>query len=423
MLFNRPRAIEYLRRYQLDALIATSPPNITYFTDFFCWLDPLFKEYMTAPGTSSEIAQRFAVFPLEGEPALVVSPLLAVNATDLWVRDLRVFGDTGLDYSLKPTSGDALLEQARHVADALADGPHEADPTAALISILKARGLTGARLGIEMEGLSPRARSALTEALPQATLKDCSNLIRLIRMVKSRDEIALLTRAAEISETAGMESLALARPGRPIADLIQHYRARIAEMGADFDHYAFGPRGLGIATEPNYVFADDDVLYVDWGCLYQHYFSDTGTTLALREPSKVLSERRAALRDCVGAAVGVMRPGVKASTVRNAMWQTLTERGITASFPHGHGLGVEVRDYPIVVADNGLRIRDECVDVPSDLPLEEDMVVNLEAGIFMPEVASLHIEQTFRVTANGVRLLVPQERTQPFTPVADSRRP
>jgi Xaa-Pro dipeptidase len=417
MLFNRTRAIEYMRRYELDVLVATSPPNITYFTDYFCWLDPLFKEYMMAPGTSSEIAQRYAVFPLEGEPALVVSPLMAVNAADSWVRDLYLFGDTGLDYSIAPTRVDTLPDRERRLFDRLSDTPPSANSTDALLNILKARGLTDARIGIEMDGLSPSAKSALAGALPRASVKDCSNLIRLIRMVKSQDEIALLTRAAQISETAGMESLALARSGRPIADLIQHYRARIAEMGADFDHFAFGIRGMGIATEPSYILTEDDVLYVDFGCLYQHYFSDTGTTLALCEPSSVLAERHRALRECVAAAVDVMQPGAKASAVQATMWRTLTGYGITACFPHGHGLGVEVRDYPIIVADNRLRIRDDCVDVPSDLLLEENMIVNLEAGIFMHGVASLHIEQTFLVTASGARQLVPQDRTQPFMPI------
>jgi Xaa-Pro dipeptidase len=416
MLFNRVRAIEYLRRYHLDVLIATSAPNITYFSDYFCWLDPLFKDYMMVPGASSDIAQGYAVFPREGDPALVVSPLMAVNATDLWVRDLYVFGETGLDFSLERASNKTIPNSANHVADVLAGAVRHATRTDALISILKARGLTSARIGIEMEGLSPSARSTLVEALPHASFRDCSNLIRLIRMVKSQDEIARLVRAAQISETAGMESLALASPGRRVGDLIQHYRARIAEMGADFDHYAFGFRGMGIATEPEYALADDDVLYVDFGCLYQHYFSDTGTTLALCQPPDVLAKRHTALRDCLAAAVDVMRPGVKASAVQAAMWRTLNEYEITASFPHGHGLGVEVRDYPIIVADNGLRIRDDCVDEPSDLPLEEDMVINLEAGIFMPGVASLHTEQTFIVTLHGAQPLIGQDRAQPFIP-------
>src|SRR5881396_2316928 len=102
MLFNKSRAIEYMRRCGVDALVATSPVNITYFTDYFMWMDPLFKEYMMSPGGPPDLAQAYAVFPLEGEPALVVSPLSAVNAADLWVRDLVIFGDTGLDDSQPP---------------------------------------------------------------------------------------------------------------------------------------------------------------------------------------------------------------------------------------------------------------------------------------------------------------------------------
>ena len=71
----------------------------------------------------------------------------------------------------------------------------------------------------------------------------------------------------------------------------------------------------------------------------------------------------------------MVRPGVKSSEVRAVMWDTLNARGITATFPHGHGMGLEVRDYPIIVADNGLRISDDCVDVASDLPFEENMVI------------------------------------------------
>ena len=186
MLFNKSRAIEYMRRCGLDALVATSPVNITYFTDYFMWMDSLFKEYMASPGAPPDLAQAYAVFPLKGEPAMVVGPLSAVNAADLWVRDLVIFGDTGLDDSIPPGT---LSPANQRVYDLLHRPRQNATPTDALLSILKARGLTEARIGLEMEGLTPRARQALDGALPRATVKDCSNLLRLIRAVKSPDEI------------------------------------------------------------------------------------------------------------------------------------------------------------------------------------------------------------------------------------------
>ena len=415
MLFNRTRAQEYMRRCGVDALVATSPVNITYFSDYRCWIDPLFKAYMMAPGAPSdpEPTAAYAIFPLEGEPALVASPTFAVNASDLWVQDVHIFGDHGLDDSLPLP---ALSDAEQRIFDILHRPQDSATPTDALLSVLKERGLTDARIGIELEGLSPNAKNAIEVGLPKAQIKDCSNLIRLIRMVKTEDELSRLIRSAEISETAAMEALALARSGQSIADVVQYYRQQIAKEGADFDHFAFGVRGLGLATEPNYILTDDDILYVDFGCIYEGCFSDSGTTLTMREPSAILIERHRALRECVEAGVEEMTPGANASAAQAAMWKTLNARGITASSPHGHGLGLEVRDYPIIVADNGQRIHDGCVDVPSDLPLEVDMVLNLEAMISMPGVGSLHIEKSFLVTPSGSHPLIPQDRTRPVQP-------
>jgi len=235
-------------------------------------------------------------------------------------------------------------------------------------------------------------------------------------MVKSSEELDRMTHAAEIDEVAAMESLNLASPGRPIPELVQHFRKRVADMGAEFDHFAFGIRGLGIAMEPAYVLSDDDVLYVDFGCVFKHYFSDGGTTLALREPTQELSKHLSLLRSCLEAGAQNLRPGIRSSAVQGEMWRFLNGHGITASSPHGHGLGLEVRDYPILVENNGLHIHDDCVNEPSDLVLEPNMVITLESAIFKPGTASLHIERSFVVTESGARELVEQDRKGPVIP-------
>lgn len=415
MLFNKARAVEYMHRYDVDVLVAASPVNVTYFSDYSCWVDSQFKEYMMTPGAASDpLPGAYAVFPSEGEPALLVNAVFAVNAEDLWVKDIHVFGGPFLDDSLKRA---VTSDSSRHIFDVLHGANYARSPAEALIGVLKERGLDRARIGLEMEGMSAAARYAVVQGLPAAEIRDCSSLIRLIRMVKGPEELARLRRAAEINEQSAMETLATARPGVSVSSLVQRFRERTATMGANFDHFAVGLHGMGIAPETSHVLTDEDICYVDFGCTYQGYFADSGTTLALRALSPDLLARHAALRACVDAALENMRPGVRASLVRAAMWITLGDRGITASFPHGHGLGLEARDYPILVANNGLRIRDEIVNVSSDLPLEVNMVINLESAIFVTSVASVHIEKSFLITPDGCEPLISQDRGCPVMPL------
>jgi Xaa-Pro dipeptidase len=408
---NLPRALDYMRRSNLDAIVATTPVNVNYLSDYFCWLDPIVKEYFFEPGAPSYLRELYALLPVQGDPALVITPPFAMNAADAWVKDVRIYGDPGFDFS-QPVG--PLSDTARRFHELMVAPVRDNAPLDALVSALKDRGLAEGRIGVEMEGLAPERQEALRRALPKATVKDCSNLIRLVRMVKSVEELARITRAHEICEAAARSAFALARPGMPVAALQQHYRAHLAESGADYDHFSYGYEGLGIGHEPAYCLKSDDVLYIDYAGAHGRYYGDSGATLAMKEPPASLRHRYDALRDCVDAAATAVRPGAPASSVCAEMWKVLEARGVTRLFPHGHGIGLECRDYPIIVPKNNLRIRDDCVDVGSDLPLETDMVLEIEAGMFVPGVGSLNVERAFHVTADGCRPLIAQEREQPF---------
>ncbi len=411
MLFNKTRALEMMQGCSLDVLVAASPVNVTYFTDYSCWIDPLFKDYMMSPGASSHLSPIYGAFCSDGAGALVISPVFATNATDVWVADLCTYDPATVDLS---GASEVAEEADQRLYASLREAAGTETASEALVQWLRKQGASTARIGIDMEGLHPQAEEEIRQALPGAQVKDASNLIRMIRMVKSAAEIELLETAARISEEAAMETLKPARPGTHIKELVQRYREVISARGADFDHYAYGVRGTGLATRVDYWLAEGDYLYVDYGCIYQGYFSDTGFTLAMGDPPQQAIDWYRALLECHASAVELMRPGVKSSTLADAMQAALEGNGITGSFPHGHGVGLEVRDYPIIVPDNGLRIKDDCIDLESDLPLEEDMVVNLEASIACFGRGDTHLEQSLLVTADGCRPLVPHERSQPF---------
>jgi Xaa-Pro dipeptidase len=411
MLLNEARARAYLDHCQLDAIIATSPVNIRYLTEYCCWLDPLMKQYMLSPGTPNRIFQGYALYPRDGEPALIVSPAFAANAVDLGV-DVRFYGDPGLHREWPPGPVEERLQEL----DKLLASPTSGEtPTDALLSVVRDRGLDGARLGLEIEPLPDVYRSMIEAALPGSQIKDCTNLFRLIRMVKSEQEIERLAGAAAISEAAGLASARSTLEGVSLSAAIQDYRSQVAASGADFEHFIYGLRGLGLAQEPDYTLEDDDILCVDFGCIYKGYFSDTAMTIEMPQAPRPLRDRYGDLQACVAAALDCVRPGVPSSVVQEAMVSTMAARGVTATFPHGHGLGLEIRDYPILVPDNGLHISDDCVDEPSNLPLEENMVINLEVTVMAPGIGSVEIEQTFVVTAEGSRPLVEQDRGDPIS--------
>jgi Xaa-Pro dipeptidase len=407
LLLNRQRAERLMRGCGVDALVATSPLHITYFTDYYCWLDRWFKDYMVSPGLPSHLTEMFAVLPLEGELVLILNPIFAANASDIWVQDVQTFGGTGLDFHAAAAPRDA---EGLRIAARLQSASKSSSAAQSLVSALRSRQLGDAVIGVELEAMRPTTLTTLHAAFPGAQFRDCSNLLRMIRMVKSSEELLRLTRAAEISECAALEAFSMAQPGRSMSEIALHYRRRVAEMGAKEDHFTFSPRGYGIASEPRYTFTGDDTMYMDFGCIYGHYFSDTGATLALCPMPRDLKQRHDALRASIEAGVSALRPGQLSSVVRSAMWTAFRAHGFEAAFPHGHGLGLEPREYPILVDDNSLRIQDGCIDLPSDLPLEEGMVINLEAGMFVPERGSLQIEKTFVVEKKACRALISQSR-------------
>ena len=102
------------------------------------------------------------------------------------------------------------------------------------------------------------------------------------------------------------------------------------------------------------------------------------------------------------------------------MQEALADAGIIDSFPHGHGIGLEVREYPILVSAESRTIRDDCIEIDADLPLEPHMVLNLEASLLVLGEQSVHCEQSFVVMGDGCRPLTEQYRHAPL--VAGARR-
>lgn len=404
MIADRERIGVALSSAGIEAAIATSPVNVTYLAGYRFWLDRLSAAWMFSPGTAPAV-RALAMVEGAGAVTLVVPAVLALNVDGAGTR-LRPFGSPGFEPLARED------DAAGELGDTLFRRPLPASATEALAAAVIERALDQAVIGVEMDGLPAGALADLRRLLPGVSFRDCSNLLRLLRSVKSPAEIERLRRALAVADACGAEVLESARPGTSMQELARRFRTAVSAAGAEVDHFAFGAGGRGIATQVDHHLGDRECMYVDFGCSHLGYLSDTGTTLILGVAGRVERGDLEALAECIAAGAGRMRPGVRASEVQGAMSRVAAAHGLTGCRPEGHGIGLEPRDYPILVPDNGLRIRDECVDEAADLALQAGMVVNLEAGVFRYGRSSCQLESTFVLTPDGAEPLLAESRCE-----------
>src|SRR5262249_33176765 len=155
-----------------------------------------------------------------------------------------------------------------------------------------------------------------------------------VRMVKSEEEIRRLERSTQINYATAMACLESANVGTSLGELRERFMLEVVAAGAFHDHFIASPRGLGLQETPDYSLQSGDVLYVDYGCVYQHYYSDNGTTLVVGRFDATMERRYDVLRTGLAAGIDNLRPGVRSSAIRQAMIDTLADGGISGSNAH-----------------------------------------------------------------------------------------
>ena len=116
------------------------------------------------------------------------------------------------------------------------------------------------------------------------------------------------------------------------------------------------------------------------------------------EPHDKMREIYKIVREAQLAAVAVIRAGVDSVSVDSAARDLIRNAGFGDFFGHGlgHGVGLAVHEKP------GLRKIDP-------VTLEENMVVTVEPGIYLPGVGGVRLENMLRITKTGCELLTREE--------------
>ena len=261
------------------------------------------------------------------------------------------------------------------------------------------------RIGFESQHLTVETYRQLSKSLKELppkhrpTLVAAPGTVESLRTVKDEEELALLQKAIDVADAA-MESVATTIvPGETEIQVAWRLEKAMRESGAEslsFDTIvAAGPNG----AMPHHMPTDRPIaigepVVIDMGAKVNGYCSDITRTICVGEPD----ERFKATYDIVlGAqltAIATVRAGMNGEQADNLSRVVINEAGYGENFGHslGHGIGLEVHEYPGVGAK-------------SNHVLQEGMVFSIEPGIYLSGWGGVRIEDLVLLGSDGAKVL------------------
>ena len=242
----------------------------------------------------------------------------------------------------------------------------EANPANDLRALLKDYGFQGQTLGIELEayGLTAAKWLQVEAALDGfATLKDASDLVSLLRVVKSPAELAYVRRAAELADDALDAAAAETKAGAFEGDILAAMQGAIYRGGGDdpANEFIIGS-GAGALMCRYYSgrrnLDPSDMLTLEFAGVYRHYHAALMRTFIVGKPDPRLIEMHKAAEDALFESEAALKPGRPIGEVFDAHTRVLDKAGYGHARLNacGYSLGTTFApnwmDWPMFYAGN-----------------------------------------------------------------------
>ncbi|MQS89557.1 M24 family metallopeptidase [Companilactobacillus mishanensis] len=249
--------------------------------------------------------------------------------------------------------------------------------------------------GIAIESDSLLAADYQTIVDTGIKIESANLLVKKLRMHKSPEEIALIKKAAEITDKVYDHIVKFIKIGmteKEVANEIEYFGKKLGAQALSFETIvASGIRSSyphGNATDKK--IDEGDVVTLDFGFVYKNYFSDITRTVAM---GSIDSEMKKVYEAVLSAEEAGMKFAPMVETfgdLDRVVRGHIEDSGYGEYFNHGtgHGLGLVCHDYPTIRRSNNDQ-------------LESNIVFTVEPGIYLPGKAGVRIEDDMYVNDKG----------------------
>lgn len=393
---DRAHAQRLMEAAGIDALILLSPEAFKYATGAPAGVATMWRR----AGAVAVLVPADAGLPEMAVASDLFAPTFRASShiTDMrespiWVEALEA---VGFDIDA-PAAAQIAARRAAYPGPSARPSTFNAGQTYAhLRDALAERGLTNARIGVEMSAVSAEDLPLLQQSLSGITLVDATRLIQRLRAIKAPAEVMRLRQAVTLAETGiravqgamcpGISRDALAGVW---SDTIRANATGLALTSA-WEYISIGrnPWGGNAVAEPG------DLIKVDVGCLIDGYTSDTGRTFVVGKPPRAAADVHAALLAGFAAGFEKLTPGTPLSEVHKVTTQAIRAHGFDSyargHFGHSLGTGPGSEEWPFIAAG-------------STETVSPGMVLAFECPWYITGLGGFIIEDQVEITADGPR--------------------
>ena len=227
-----------------------------------------------------------------------------------------------------------------------------------------------------------------------------------LRQVKDRAEIENIRVACEIADTAFKKVLAVIKPGIreiEVAAELEYFMRRLGSEAAAFTTIvASGWRGsLPHGTATDKKISAGELVTMDFGATYNGYCSDITRTICVGKASDDQKKIYNLVLDAQLYGLEIITAGKGGKEIDSVVRDRLTNAGYGRFFVHGlgHGVGLEIHEEP------RLSKLSKCEKL---LP---NMIVTDEPGLYIENFGGVRIEDTVLVTSGRAEPLTRSPKT------------
>lgn len=272
------------------------------------------------------------------------------------------------------------------------------------LKILEKRLVGMKRIGLNNDELTHRDYLQIKKCARKASLIDISEAVKNARVVKDLSEISIIRKACMIVSRVAGRIPSLLKEGVRETEVSAEMSYLMKKEGAEGDAFttivAFGPNG----AEPHYTagarkLKKGDFVVTDFGAKYKRYCSDITRTYLLGKPTKKHKEMYSIVQKMQENALAEIRAGVEGRKIQEAAEKVVAATKYRGKFTHGIGHSI------------GLATHDGCAFTsPANIVLQENMVMTVEPGIYIPGFGGVRIEDDVVIKRNGYEILTDANR-------------